>query len=169
MSARNPRAAGAPQRSRPGFVSTRLCRLPAPSEVARQTAHGRLQPRNPMYHSAHGAVPPGAIQATPPTSSITSSARRSRFVQQRGKQRARVKPRHIPDRSAGRAAYLAFLLGCICITERSKSTFHNYLFLPSILQTIPTFLAYHRLRYMNDALAFGATHMELGILANVVQ
>jgi hypothetical protein len=32
-------------------------------------------------------------------------------LNQRGKQRARVKPRHIPNRSAGRAAYLAFLFG----------------------------------------------------------
>ncbi len=81
MPARNPRAASEPQRSPPGFVSTRLCRLPAPSEVARQTAHGRLPPRNPMCHSARGAVPPGGIQPPPPTSPITSLARRSRFVQ----------------------------------------------------------------------------------------
>ena len=31
----------------------------------------------------------------------------------RGAQRARVKSRHIPNRSAGRAAYLAFLLGAM--------------------------------------------------------
>ena len=30
---------------------------------------------------------------------------------QRGKQHARVKPRHIPNPSAGRATYLAFLFG----------------------------------------------------------
>src|ERR1019366_7249644 len=68
------------------------------------------QPLRPAHHTLRIAAPPGGIQPPPPTSPLTSLARRSRFVQPRGKQRARVKPLHIPNRSAGRAAYLAFLL-----------------------------------------------------------
>ena len=54
-------------------------------------------------------------------------ARRSRFVQPRGKQRARVKPLHIPNGSAGRAAYLAFLLGImdIMVACLVKNRCHN--------------------------------------------
>src|ERR1019366_1936811 len=69
------------------------------------------QPLRPAHHTLRIAAPPGGIQPPPPTSPLTSLARRSRFVQPRGKQRARVKPLHIPNRSAGRAAYLAFLFG----------------------------------------------------------
>src|ERR1035441_430145 len=110
VSARNHRAASEPQRSRPGFVSRRLPPLRTPSERARRAAHGSLPPLRPVHRSRRRAPPPGGIQPPPPTSPLASSARRSRFVQPRGKQRARVKPLHIPNGSAGRAAYLAFLL-----------------------------------------------------------
>src|ERR1019366_6879387 len=73
------------------------------------------QPLRPAHHTLRIAAPPGGIQPPPPTSPLTSLARRSRFVQPRGKQRARVKPRHIPNRSAGRAAYLAFLFGSFAL------------------------------------------------------
>src|ERR1019366_2059223 len=82
------------------------------------------QPLRPAHHTLRIAAPPGGIQPPPPTSPLTSLARRSRFVQPRGKQRARVKPLHIPNGSAGRAAYLAFLFAreCLLGTPRCRNS-----------------------------------------------
>ena len=111
----SPPATAVPPQRRNGHAQTLSPRPSArsgpPSERARQPAPGRRQPPRPALHSYAGRR---LWRNQAPSSYFSSNVLRPAAAassNQRGKQRARVKSLDIPNRSAGRAAYLASLLG----------------------------------------------------------